>query len=238
MAIKNKSEIISHVLTPAVRFWLRSQLEKVEDLNIKITAGDRQILKGKIEEVSLQTTKAIYQGIHVSQAEVKTEDIAVNLGGILRGKPLKLLHPIFVEGEIKLSPDDLHTSIHSPLLSQGLIDLIGILLENQGIEEPQRILEQYQFQWQDLTINSDKFILTANLFDAQENRSQLTLSSGLTLKSDRELLFNPICLEGIPNLQDIIINNLVIDLGSGVELSQLILTEQELFCSGKVKVVS
>ena len=238
MAIKSKSEIISRFLTPAVKFWLRSQLETVEDLNIKISAGDRQILRGKIEEVSLQTTKVIYQGIHVSQAEVSTQDIAVNLGGILRGKPLRLLHPIFVQGNIKLIPEDLHTSISSDLLSQGLVDLVGILLENKGIAESQQILEKYQFQWQDLTISPDKFILTANLIDSKQQEYELILRSGLALKSDHELLFNPIHLEGIPDLDDIIINDLEVDLGSDVELTELILTKEQLSCSGKVKVVS
>lgn len=238
MAIKSKSEIISRFLTPAVNFFLRSQLEKVEDLNIKIIAGDRQILTGKIEQISLATTKVIYQGIHVTKADVSTANIAVNLGGILRGKPLRLLHPIFVQGNIKLIPDDLHTSIHSPLLSQGLIDLIIILLEKKGIKDPQKIVEKYQFIWQDLTINSDKFILTSNLIDSNGKINQLILSSGLALKSEHELLFNPIHLEGIPDLDNILINNLEIDLGRDVELTELVLTETELSCSGKAKVVS
>lgn len=238
MAMKSKSEIISRFLTPAVKFWLRSQLETVEDLNIKISAGDRQILRGKVDQVSLQTTKVIYQGIHVSQAEVSTQDIAVNLGGILRGKPLRLLHPIFVQGNINLIPEDLHTSISSDLLSQGLVDLVGILLENKGIVGTKQILEKYQFQWQDLTISPDKFILTANLIDSGQQEYQLILRSGLALKSDHELLFNPIYLEGIPDLDPIVINDLEVDLGSDVELTELILTEEQLYCSGKVKVVS
>ena len=238
MPIKSKSEIISRFLTPAVKLWLRSQLETAEDLNINISAQDRQILKGKISQVSLQTTKAIYQGIHVSQAEVSTEDIAVNLGGILRGKPLKLLQPIFVQGNIKLSPEDLQTSIYSELLAQGLIDLVAILLEKKGITETQTILDNYQFDWENLTISPDKFFLTANLIDTNQQQYELILRAGLTLKSNRELLFDPIHLEGIPEWGNIIINNLEIDLGNDVELKELILTEEQLSCSGKVKVVS
>lgn len=83
MTIKSKSEIISRFLTPAIKFWLRSQLSTVEDLKMEIHAGDKQILRGKINEVSVQTTKAVYQDIHISQASVSTENIAVNLGGIL-----------------------------------------------------------------------------------------------------------------------------------------------------------
>lgn len=100
--VKHKSEIISHILTPAIKLWVRSQLQEIETLNIEIHAGDRQILRGKIEQVFLSAEKANYQGICINHAQVKTEEIAVNLGGILRGKPLKLLHPIFAEGEINL----------------------------------------------------------------------------------------------------------------------------------------
>ena len=67
--VKRKSEIISRFLTPAITFWLKTQLEQVEDLDINISAGDTKILRGKIDRVSLTTTKAIYQGIYVNHAQ-------------------------------------------------------------------------------------------------------------------------------------------------------------------------
>lgn len=238
MAIKSKSEIISHILTPAIKFWLRSQLQAVEDLNMEIQAGDKQILTGKIDQISLQASKAIYQGIHISKAAVNTENIAINLRGILRGKPLKLLQPIFVNGELILTLDDLQTSLNSSLLHQGLIDLVHLLLEHQKIEKYKEILAQYQFNWQDIILDNDKFILKAILTDNQRKETDLMLTSSLILKNDHTLLFNPIEINKIPDLDTIIINNFEVDLGNDVELQQLILNSDKLSCVGKIKVVS
>lgn len=238
MTIKNKSEIISHILTPAIKFWLRSQLETVEDLNMQIHAGDKQILTGKINQVSLTTTKAIYQGIHVSKATVNTDNIAVNLGGILRGKPLKLLQPIFVTGEIVLTDNDLQTSLESPLLHQGLIDLVHLLLNHQNIPNYQDILAQYRFFWHNITLKDDQFILSAILSNSMEETYNLIITSTLTLKNYQTLIFHPIEIIGIPDIGNMIINNFEVDLGNDVALEKLILTSQNLSCIGKLKVVS
>ncbi len=238
MTIKSKSEIISRFLTPAIKFWLRSQLSTVEDLKMEIHAGDKQILRGKINEVSVQTTKAVYQDIHISQASVSTENIAVNLGGILRGKPFKLLQPIFVNGELILTIDDLQTSLNSSLLSQGLVDLVELLLAHQAIEDYNRILAEYEFNWHNIVLHNDKFVLKAILTNKLGEVFNLRLVSSLTLNNGNTLLFNPIKIDGIPYLDTIIINNFEVDLGTDVELEQLILNSDQLSCLGRIKVVS
>ncbi len=235
---QNNTEIISKVLSPALKLWLKSQLDHVEDLEIKINGGDTQILRGKIESVTLSTTKALYQGIHVGEVQIRGENIAVNLGGILRGKPLRLLEPIFVTGELLVPESYLTASLSSPLLSQGLTDLLVRLLENQGIENPTEILANYQIRWQNLTLNCDKFILRGLIVDSQGNSNPLILHSGLELDNNQTLLFNPLVVEGIPILNNLTINEFKIDLGSDVELHQLNLSNRALSCSAKVKIVS
>ena len=236
--VKPKSEIISRFLTPAITFWLKTQLEQVEDLDIQISAGDGKILRGKIDRVSLSTTKAIYQGIHVNQARVKTEQIAVNLGGVLRGKPLKLLQPIFVDGEIRLDNNDLQTSLKSPLLRQGLIDLVYLLLEQEAIDNHHNILSKYAFHWEEINIYTEKFTLKATLINEQAETFPLTLTSNLALASSNILSLNPIQIEGIPEIPTIVLNEFTVDLGTDVEIQTLELSATQLSCQGKVKVVS
>jgi hypothetical protein len=235
---QSKTEIISKVLSPALKLWLKSQLDHVEDLEIKINGGDTQILRGKIDSVTLSTTKAVYQGIHVGEVQLKGENIAVNLGGVLRGKPLRLLEPIFVTGELLVPENYLTASLSSPLLSQGLTDLLVMLLENQGIENPTEILANYQIHWQNLTLNSDKFILTGLIIDSHGNSNTIILISGLELDNSQTLLFNPLVVEGIPILNNLSINQFKIDLGSDVELHKLNLSDRALSCGAKVKIVS
>ena len=56
--------MISTVVSPAVQFWLRSQVEAVETLQFKLRGRDRQILRGHIPTVSIAACRAIYQGLH------------------------------------------------------------------------------------------------------------------------------------------------------------------------------
>ena len=58
---KRSSGLISKVLAPAVRLWLKSQTEHLEDLKLSIQAGDRQILSGKIPRIEASVVAAVYQ---------------------------------------------------------------------------------------------------------------------------------------------------------------------------------
>lgn len=238
MKIKKKTAIISNFLAPAVKFWLRSQLDHVEDLEIKIHAEDNQILKGKIESVLLETTRAVYQGIHVRKVKVMGSNIAVNLGGILRGKSLCLLQPIFVKGELIVEEKDLNTSLSSLLLSQGLRDLIILLLENKGVTNSSEILANYHIDWQELTLDFAQFILIGIVTDSEGNSNQLILRSGLELYNHQTLLLNPLNITGIPHLESFIFDEFKVDLGSDVELEKLSISSGQLYCEGQVKVVS
>lgn len=236
MKSNNKTEIISKILTPAFKFWLRSQLNEVEDLEIDIHAGDTEILRGKVGNIFLKTTRAVYQDIHVRKVEIATENIGINLGGIVRGKPLRLLQPIFVKGELIATENDLNTSLSSSLLSQGLTDLVKLLLEKKGFTDAQEILKNHQFTWHKLNLNENEFILKGTITDFQGSSNSLILSAGLELYNPQTLLLNPIYIEGLPNIENFTLNELIIDLGSDVELEKLNLFEQELYCTGKVKI--
>lgn len=236
MKLKNKTEIISKILTPALKLWLRSQLDEVEELEININSGDAQILRGKINQVFLKTTRAIYQGIHVRKVQVSTDKIAINLGGIIKGKPLRLLQPIFVEGELIATEKDLNLSLSSPLLSQGLKDLIILLLEENNVNDGEKLLSDYEITWQNLTLNKDKFSLNGTLKDSEGKLSQLVLRSGLELENSQTLLLNPIYIEGIPDIEKIAVSKFTVDLGDEVELNLLNLFDQKIHCIGRAKV--
>ena len=81
------SNLISKILSPALRLWLRSQVEQAEELEIQIQGQDRQILRGYVPEVSLQTRRAIYQGLRLGQVLLQGENIHINIGQVVKGKP-------------------------------------------------------------------------------------------------------------------------------------------------------
>jgi hypothetical protein len=60
--------------------------------------------------VSISARHAVYQGLHLTQIQLITEGIRVNLAAILRGQPLRLLEPVPVFVELLLQELDLNTS--------------------------------------------------------------------------------------------------------------------------------
>ncbi len=236
MKFKAKTEIISNILNPALKLWLKSQLDHVDDLKIKISATDNQLLKGKINQVFLDTNSAIYQGIYVRKVLIQTENIAINIGEIVRGKSLKLLQPIFVNGELKTTEQDLNNSLNSDLLSQGLTDLVNLFLSVNNKNNGDFILENNQIKWEKLTIANQKFNLIGNFVDSENSQTKLIIKCGLALENPHTLLLNPVYIEGIPTIDNFILNNFTVDLGDQVELDQINLSSQELHCMGKVQI--
>ena len=125
------SRVISRILPPAIRLWLSTQLDHVEDFVFRIEGGDRDILSGHLPEVFLSAQKAVYQGIHLSQAAVHARAIRVNLGQVIRRKPLRLLAPFPVSGNVFLTADDFNQSLQAPLLGEGLYDFLQLLAQSQ-----------------------------------------------------------------------------------------------------------
>jgi hypothetical protein len=97
----------------------------------QIDGRDRDILSGHIPTVSLAAEKAVYQGVHLSQAAVTAQAIRVNLGQVLRRQPLRLLAPFPVSGNVQLTTDDFNQSLQSALLGEGIYDFLQRLAQAQ-----------------------------------------------------------------------------------------------------------
>jgi hypothetical protein len=236
MWIQTQSDIISKVLSPALRLWLRSQVEQVEELNFTIQGRDRQILRGYIPSVSLSSSRAIYQGLHLGDLQLKGENIRINIGQVLKGKPLRLLEPIQVSGQLHLAADDLQASLSSSILANALSELLLALLELNGIANPTQLLESYQIQWQDLTLNRDRFSLVGMLAEEGSRTIPVAIRSGLDLLDPQTLLLCPIEIEGLSSLCAVNTTQFKVNLGSEVELETLRLEPERIVCYGRATV--
>lgn len=238
MAIRTDTKIVSKVLSPALKLWLNTQVELIEGLKIEITGADRQIMHGYIPSVFLAVTRAIYQGLHVGVVKLTGENIRINLGQVIKGKPLRLLEPVLVTGNLLVAEADLNASLQSSILKNGLTDLFFTLLQANGITHPQTLLQEYQLNWQQVSINIDTFSLTANLIDRNGKIAYITIRSGLDLLDSQKLILEPIEVDGLANFDLTSCKSLTVDLGERVELVQLALSPGQLECSGKIVVVS
>ncbi|MBD2147466.1 DUF2993 domain-containing protein [Sphaerospermopsis sp. FACHB-1194] len=227
-ANSKKIRLITQALTTAIKLWLKTQLTQVSQIEIEIGASDRQLLSGCIPMVSIFTTNAVYQGIHVTRIQLSAENIQINIGSIVRGKPLKLLEIVPVVGELVVDEGDLNKSLSSQLLSTGLNDVLFKLLPESW--------EKYKpICWQKITLDNQHLILYGLVATDREPIS-LEISLGLELLNSQELQLTQIKI--LYNQEPILENNpgYNLDLGSDVDLQELTLESSQILCRGRINV--
>ncbi|MEO0433095.1 MAG: DUF2993 domain-containing protein [Cyanobacteria bacterium J06656_5] len=127
------SRLISRVLPVAVKFWLQTQLDEIGDLTFDIQATDRQVLSGQIPGLALAAQQAIYQGVRLTDISAQASNIEINIGQVLRGKPLRLKQAFPIEGQVILDGDDLAASANALVLADGLLDFWQTLLAKDNV---------------------------------------------------------------------------------------------------------
>lgn len=125
------SRLLGRILPAAVKLWLHSQLDAVEGLKFELEGSDRQVLSGRLAAISLEAREIVYQGMKLTAASLSARDIEINLGQILRGRPLRLQRAFAVEGQVEITDKDLQVSSDS-LLSEGIASFWHTLLQHPG----------------------------------------------------------------------------------------------------------
>lgn len=223
------SQIISKVLSPAVRLWLRSQVQQVSNLEVKILGSDPQILQGTIPEVSISARHAVYQGLHLSQIQLVGLGIRINLGQVLRGQPLRLLESVPVFCELLLQESDLNASLQAPMLATALTELLGTLL-------PASCSVNGQINWQKIAIDSGQLTLVATLAD-ELDPTPMVIRTGLQLASCHELQLEQPQIQTQVGLTWGNLDSFKLDLGSEVAIEELNLSAGQLVCRGRINVI-
>lgn len=224
----NRIRIITNVLTTALKLWLRSQVSQVSDLEVEIKASDRQLLSGSIPWVSIFANHAIYQDLHLTQIKLAAENIQVNIGQVLKGKPLQLMHVVPVVGELIIDEMDLNSSLSSELLSTALNDLLDLLLPEYGTKSKPIV-------WQKLILGHQQVELNAILASASEP-IPLDISLRLELLSGNELQLSQIRVQENQVTLIEINDPQKVDLGSDVDIQELKLIPGQLVCRGQANV--
>ncbi len=228
--------MIDKLLTKAIPFWLRTQAKAVEELKMEILGGDRKLLSGNIPQVSLSCSRAIYQGIHLRHIDVTAKNIQVNIGQIAKGKPLCLLEPVPIKGNLVITAEDLRNSVDSLLLNQAFSDFLTAIWEKAD-----RPLEacptNYAIDWQEIQLQTDKFVLRGTIESTTGKICSIVLRSGLELSDSHTLRLSPLQIEAAPLIENLTIQDFSVDLGDQVSIEELSLTEACLTCVGGLEVM-
>jgi hypothetical protein len=226
------SRIASTVLSPAVGLWLRSQVERVNELKVKIEGSDRQLFGGKIPQVTVAASGAVYRGLHLTEVALCGASIRVNLGQAIKGQPLRLLEAVPVTGVLRLIQADLNESMKAPLLADALSEFLLPMLPIDRQEKPLK-LENSQ-----IIIEAGLLTLSAAIVSAGGAQISLVLRTGLQVASGRELMFESPEVEFDRELLDASnFNDFKIDFGPEVNIAELTLSPGEIVCRGGITVL-
>jgi len=222
-------KLISKILAPALKLWLRSQLDAIDNLQLTLTGGNRQILSGSIPAVVISASHAIYQGIHLSQIFLEGRGIRFNIGEAIEGQPLHLIDPVPIDAKLNLSQADLNASLQSALFKNAVQEFLGSWLQSQTQS------------WDNVQIDLGKDRLTlrgvCRLANEPENRPlrSALLEMGIEIRHRHELyLVNPeLQIEGKATIK---LDDFSWDLGSEVMISELTLIPDRLTFQGQFLV--
>jgi len=223
-----KTRIITQILTTAIKLWLKTQLNQVSQIEVEIGASDRQLLSGRIPSVLIFATHAIYQGLHVTKIKLQAQNIQINIGAVLKGKPLQLLEIVPVSGELTLEEQDLNNSLSSQLLSTALNDVLVKLL-------PEDCQKCKSINWEKITLDNNRMIMIGTQFSESES-AFLEIGLNLELLNGQELQFRDILIQ--KNQQILLENNSgeTFYLGSDVNLEEISIIPGKIVCRGGINV--
>ena len=214
-----------------MRLWVRSQVDHIEHLDLTLQGTDRQVLGGQIPGVSLTAANAVYRGIHLDSAAVSARDILINLGQVVRGKPLRLLQSFSVYGEVMLSQDSLNASLSAPYLAEGVENFWQTLLSQPPVAAE---IEQHygpaalQPAPTSTSIQSGRLTLMAG---ARQLRAGLVLHEGHWLGLEQPCWVTPAGDFASQALQ-----GFCWDLGPETQMETLSLQPGRLLCVGQLEV--
>jgi hypothetical protein len=231
--------VIGKLLSQAVKVYLRSQVDGVESLQVKIEGKNRQILQGYIPQVFLSCDRAVYQGLHLRQVQLDGRDIAVNLSEVIKHQPLRLLEPVLVEIQLKLDAQDLQASLPANLLQSGLSDLWQLILvaqDHPGTNTEK--LRELRIEWQSLAIAEGQLNLIGFYQDSLGAIQQLALTTGIALTNPHTLGLSQLAITS--DSRDLLHHDLnsplEIDLGADVFLQDVTVASEQILCSGKIRI--
>jgi len=243
LPVPRQSHIISTMLAPAMRLWLRSQVEAVGELEVLIEGGDRQLLKGIVPRLTITARDVLYQGLYMSQVRLVGRGIQVNFGQVLRGKPLQLARTIPVQIEAVFCEADLNDSLEAPILMTALTEMLVHLLRAgvaPELVDPNSnrpiILDNLK-----ALLHPGKLTLGAELVSAaQGTTTPFAVRTGLRLAGrDQIRLESPEWLPTFRSKRGLPLDDLdgyPLDLGSEVKIQSLSVDGDRLLFRGSLNV--
>lgn len=99
------------LLSNGLQLWIRSQCDEVGELKLNLKGSAMQLLRGKLDGVSLTARKVSFQKLPLMRAELKTGALRAHINPSQPGQPIQLSHPFNIDGEVVISGADLNRAL-------------------------------------------------------------------------------------------------------------------------------
>ena len=99
------------LLSNGLQLWIRSQCDEVGELKLNLKGSAMQLLRGKLDGVSLTARKVSFQKLPLLRAELKTGALRAHINPSQPGQPIQLSHPFNIDGEVVISGADLNRAL-------------------------------------------------------------------------------------------------------------------------------
>ncbi|WP_255093443.1 DUF2993 domain-containing protein [Synechococcus sp. J7-Johnson] len=105
---------VLQLLASGLQLWIRSQCEAVESLEIQLHGSALNLLRGRLDGVSLMARQVVYQGLEIELVELQSDPLRIQVAGVLRGQPVQLKHAFLIRGKVAFTADGLSSSLNRP----------------------------------------------------------------------------------------------------------------------------
>ncbi|MFM8525076.1 MAG: DUF2993 domain-containing protein [Cyanobacteriota bacterium] len=102
------------LLSGGLQRWLRSRCESVEDLEIHLQGSAFQLLRGRLEGVTVLARRVVYEGLEIEQVNLCSGAIQVQMGQLLKGQSVQLTQRFQIEGTLSFTAEALTRTLASP----------------------------------------------------------------------------------------------------------------------------
>jgi len=111
---KQPSSPLLQLLSSGLQLWVRQQCQSIESLDIALRGSALGLLRGRLEGVQLLARRAVFAHLPIEQVDLVSDAISVQMGNLLKGKPLQLDQPFVIQGRVSFSGEGLNALFSDP----------------------------------------------------------------------------------------------------------------------------
>ena len=137
-----------NLISGAIGLWLKHLCSRLDHLDLELIGTGRALLAGHLDGVRLEARGGVIEGIALNHVQLRSDPIRLDLGPLLRGRPLQLRERFVVTGSVCLDGEGLTQSLAHPAWRHFSDTLALALLDRPG-------LDRYELDGDQLTVVAD-----------------------------------------------------------------------------------